>query len=314
MNNLNINLPYQPNATEFQNAFGDNLNAVGNSNVFGDPDPGMGNADMLQDDYLNAGGLLSRIIGTPESRRASVDRIAGNVRDTVKKVVSTPARVVSRVVGTKESRQKSREKIIGKLKTYYLAPSRGAFLGLVRLNVFGMASKLKEEKDKNSSKWDEMRNTKWAKWGGNRTELDSAVNKGSNLKPLTIKFKRNSNADGTGEIIVEYDEKRAKENGLDQYRYPTGVEEATALLTASAPIVVAALSLLGMKLDDKETQDNLEAQADDTLNELERQGGQKEEFINLPSSQNNIYWLYGGIGVLLIGGLSYYLWTLSKSK
>jgi hypothetical protein len=68
----------------------------------------------------------------------------------------------------------------GGVKKVVLAPSRNAYLLLVKLNVRGLASRLKKAIDKDKSKI----KAKWEKLGGNFTKLEKEINRGANKKAL----------------------------------------------------------------------------------------------------------------------------------
>lgn len=113
------------------------------------------------------------------------------------------------------------------VKTVGLAPGRGAFLGLLLLNVHGFATKLAKAIQKDSNK---VRGV-WEKLGGRYSELQNAVNKGKTKKQIF-------GIEGIGVIDPA---------------------TATAIATA-APIIAAIVSLLkSMNLND--------AQAEQVLNQ-----------------------------------------------
>jgi hypothetical protein len=110
----------------------------------------------------------------------------------------------------------------GGLKKIGLAPARGAFLLLVKLNVRGLATKLQQSIQKGSDKTKAF----WSKVGGNFDKLKAEINKGAKKKPLLgIKKKGIS-----GATSVEY-----LEEGI-------GIEPAT--LTAAAAAIAAASPIL----------------------------------------------------------------------
>lgn len=113
-------------------------------------------------------------------------------------------------------------------KKIALAPARGAFLSLIRLNVRGLATKLQQSIAKGSDKTKGF----WTKVGGDFDKLKSAVDKGAKKKPLLgIKKKKGIN----GATSVEYYLSLPEE-------YYIGVEPAT--LTAAAGFLAAASPIL----------------------------------------------------------------------
>jgi hypothetical protein len=107
----------------------------------------------LWDKYANplqklksAGDIASDVIGTPESRQASWDRIKTNVT------------TYSKLVG--------------------LAAPRASFYVLVTQNVFGLASKLNDEKKSNPENYNRIVYVEWPRLGGNSEKLIKAIDKG----------------------------------------------------------------------------------------------------------------------------------------
>lgn len=75
----------------------------------------------------------------------------------------------------------SRKKKKSTVKKIALSPGRNAFLGLVSLNVFGLASKLSKALEKNPG----ALKTQWEKkLGGNFDKLKKAISKGAGKKQL----------------------------------------------------------------------------------------------------------------------------------
>ncbi len=85
------------------------------------------------------------------------------------------------------------DKIAGAGKKVTLAPTRGSFSALVRLNVFGLASKLqmlkkKAPKSPKAKKgWIKAKAT-WLKFGGNLASLEKSIRKGAVKKPIAAKI------------------------------------------------------------------------------------------------------------------------------
>ena len=122
------------------------------------------------------------------------------------------------------------------LKTVSLAAPRNAFLGLLRLNLRGLASKLnRAPKDKVFRLWDRL--------GGKRSSLEKAISKGAQKKPLL-------GAKGTGKRIKRI---RGFSEGdylaLDKFnvQFNKNIGEpvtAAAVISAAAPILIAFTNLL----------------------------------------------------------------------
>jgi hypothetical protein len=113
-------------------------------------------------------------------------------------------------------------------KKIALAPARGAFLSLIRLNVRGLATKLQQSIAKGGDKTKGF----WTKVGGDFDKLKDAVNKGAKKKPLLgIKKKKGVNGVTDPEYYLSLPEE-----------YYLGVEPAT--LTAAAGFLAAASPIL----------------------------------------------------------------------
>lgn len=116
-----------------------------------------------------------------EAAASAAKRVVNKARDVTVSFTSWGAQGISdfvkdpqkflktEVASLKENAQKTWEAI----KTVSLAPARIAFIGLVKLNVFSLASRI-DESDK------EPLGEKWAQFGGNRTELFNAAKENAN--------------------------------------------------------------------------------------------------------------------------------------
>lgn len=272
---MNLNIPEQPQTVaEFQNAFGDELDNSG------------------WPEHLNGDGVISKLIGTKKSRAV--------VAEKLKKAspITAVKEVASKVVGTKESRAVVAGKVKSAVKTVGMAPSRSAFLGILAINGFGLATDLKKEKDGKTAKWKTIRDTKWAKWGGNRTELDKTVDNGSKRKALKLSFKKG--ADGTEET------------------YFNVAGETVALITASVPLLVAVFAAIGKKPDenvDAKTLTDLDTEAKSQAATTE--AAQKEQdVINATTPESEVsdsesplkmwLWIGGGLVVAALAGFFIY--------
>jgi hypothetical protein len=142
------------------------------------------------------------------------------------------------------------------VKKISLAPVRNAFLGLLRLNARGLATKLMKAIGKDESKTKKF----WEKLGGNFSKLKSAAQKGSTKKPLL-----GAKADKKGSI-----------NGANQVVYYDHMGEAHigslaavgTFLAAAAPALVAASKLF----KDLKVPDDGEPVADDDMEGLDPTG------------------------------------------
>ena len=123
-------------------------------------------------------------------------------------------------LGKREKRKKGKGKIWGFMKKIGLAPSRIAFLGMVRINLFGIAKKLYKSWQKDQG----ARLKKlWKKLGGNPAKLFKTIEKG------VARLKKKGKLKG----IAEYNQDLS---GL-------GVAPIAAVLAAAVPILTAVATL-----------------------------------------------------------------------
>lgn len=129
----------------------------------------------------------------------------------------------------RQERREERKAGSGVVKKVTLAPVRGAFLGLVALNVRGLATKINTL----ISKGDKDIKDFWLKLGGKYDKLIDAVNSGKGKKALFGKGKGVNGANQT-----EYDEE-----GIGAVTLAT----ATAAIAAAAPALLAISKLFNKK-------------------------------------------------------------------
>jgi hypothetical protein len=196
------------------------------------------------------------------------------------------------------------QKAVQKFKTLNLAPMRGAYLGLVAINMFGLASqaqKIKDEADKGNKdaikKWKRGTDT-WYKMGGNRTKFTDAIKKGSKKKAL---LKARKNADGTWENVA-------------------GADDA-ALIIAAASAVAAICKAFGGKPKEMTEGDQKPIDEAAAKNEAALQAGiQAEAEANIPESErdsgiggmSNKTWYIVGASAVGLAVLGFFL--LRKKK
>lgn len=139
-------------------------------------------------------------------------------------------------------RRKDRPKS-GRGKKVFLAPARGAFLTLVRLNVRGLATKLQQATSKSKKDVEEF----WKKMGGSFNKLNETVNKGAKKKALFGKGKGIKSPyfmDNQG-IMFTYGADFMPDNAISA-EPATATAIATALAAAS-PILLAVSKLFKKK-------------------------------------------------------------------
>ena len=192
-----------------------------------------------------------------------------------------------------------------------LAPSRVAYLGLLRINGLGLASQLNDLRQNDPKKFNEVL-AKWYRFGGDRNKLKKAINKGSKKRPILAKLRKGRGADGSEFDVFEFCASCPSfsfDGDNSEYYNLTGGEVA-GLITAATPIVVAMTKIIGKKppKTDSATMKNL---ADDARAMApDFQAGLKYESENpIPESDRDQegwpMWakaaLIGGGALLLIG-------------
>jgi hypothetical protein len=195
----------------------------------------------------------------------------------------------------------------GGLKKIGLAPARGAFLLLVKLNVRGLATKLQQSIQKGSDKTKAF----WSKVGGNFDKLKAEINKGAKKKPLLgIKKKGIS-----GATSVEYLEPGI---GIE----PATLTAAAAAIAAASPILLAVSKLFKSQsipegeedvISDDEKQDEPGLDPDGTgftVTDAEAGSGTKETPGILTTGFKPSPLMIGAIGLGALG----LLYILTKKK
>lgn len=185
---------------------------------------------------------------------------------------SAPKKLKDRVKGVVKKAVKGGKRV-------GLAPTRAAFLGLVALNIKGLASKLKKANSENSA---EVKNI-WGKFGGDYDQLIKIVNKGAARKS-----------------IGELDEIEVEGIGV------VTVATAAAAITEAAPVIAVFVGLfkkLKSTKDDKDggSVEDLEKTSSDALASEGLTPDDAKEAANAPEydkgTGSNKLLLYGGLGL-----------------
>lgn len=193
-------------------------------------------------------------------------------------------------------------------KVFY-SPARGAFIGLLRLNLWGLATILKKtafEVDKATTDSQSAPNYWWdvqARWrnawwnvGGSWSKFVSAVNAGSSKKP-TLVF-----------LAPAKIKQKLRDKGIRGYAENSGIGEvATATaLTAAAAIITALTPLIIATIQNSRAKKGAASEPVEYIFEEDFQGGGVEESgnldLSLTDSQGNITTAgYGLIGIGVLG-------------
>lgn len=166
---------------------------------------------------------LYQLSGVDEIGKINFKKVTNNIKSAVKDTRGAVKQVIKDI-------PKTADKLAQGTKTISLAIPRNAFLGLVKLNVNGFATKLKKLLDKKG----EFEGFEfWQKIGGNRTDLKNAVLSGATKKAILSGV--NEENDSFNEIFKGY--------SGDVYVGAEPVSTTTALASAT-PVIVIVLQTL----------------------------------------------------------------------
>lgn len=175
---------------------------------------------------------LYKLSGVDEIGKISFKKVTSNIKNAVKDTKGAVKEVIKKIPDTAKDLAQG-------TKTISLAIPRNAFLGLVKLNVNGFATKLKKVLDKKG----EFEGFEfWQKIGGNRTDLKNAVLSGSTKKALLSGVQEEN--DSFNEIFKGY--------SGDTYIGVEPVSTATALASATPVIVIVLETLKKFGINDAE--------------------------------------------------------------
>jgi hypothetical protein len=183
-------------------------------------------------------------------------------------------------------------------KRVALSPSRSAFLGLIKLNYRGLASRMGAFLDRDPNNWKKLEK-KYCTLGGGADSLRKSVNQGKNKKPLLCgaRCKAKLPANFSGYSL----------DGLDfDYNYPTGAEETAAAAATASPILASigatltAISAITSPASDiandiKSVVEKDEEEDDKSLTPDEREAAEKN-FENAENAVNNATEQTAGFG------------------
>lgn len=189
---------------------------------------------------------LYKLSGVDEIGKINFKKVTNSVKNAVKDTKGGLKQVVNKIPDTAK-------KLAQGTKTISLAIPRNAFLGLVKLNVNGFATKLKKLLDKKG----EFEGFEfWQKIGGNRTDLKNAVLSGAKKKAILSGVQEEK--DSFNEIFKGY--------SGEVYVGAEPVSTTTALASATPVIVIVLETLkkfgINSPEDIKEVADTLKGASD----------------------------------------------------
>lgn len=188
------------------------------------------------------------------------------------------------------------------------APARAAFIALMRINIFGLASVLKKtafEVDSATTAKQSAPNFWWdvqARWrnawynlGGDWWKLVAAINKGSSRRPLgkdiaPKKIKNKLNELGIGSIGI---------GAID----PVTLTAAATIIAALTPLVMQTLSLVSAKKTNNTQNESVEFINVDGSGDTGGSGSKDEDGFFTDADGNLTTAGYGTIGAVLMLGL-----------
>ena len=175
---------------------------------------------------------LYKLSGVDEIGKINFKKVTNSIKTAVKDTKGAVKQVIKDIPATAD-------KLAQGTKTISLAIPRNAFLGLVKLNINGFATKLKKLLD---AKGEFEGFSFWEKIGGNRTDLKNAVLSGSTKKALL------SGIDEENETFNEL----FKGYSGETYIGVEPVSTATALASATPVIVIVLETLKKFGINDVE--------------------------------------------------------------
>lgn len=211
--------------------------------------------------------------------------------------------------GGKTSRGECRSELGGNIftrgaKRVSLAPARGAFLQLVRLNYRGLASRLNRAKFNEPKIYNEAI-SKFVKLGGSANAFKKAIDAAKNKKPIICgskckdKFKLNFAGNISLDEQIFFDE-------FPDYGYHN-VEPTTivAIVGAASAILVPIINTVSRSRATKEELRLNEQEAENTKEILEEQGKQEQEKAEAQAKMIKSLMVGGSIilGVLVTGAI-----------
>lgn len=134
----------------------------------------------------------------------------------------------------KEKIGKGLKKVGRAVKTAALAPARGAFLGLLRLNFRGSASRFNLLNDEGEKRFFE----KWEKMGGKKDAVQRAIDAGKGKKPLACGKKCRAKAGKNPQLPTD---------SQSDFANLTGAEETAALIAAGGGVLSTMIKVVGDK-------------------------------------------------------------------
>ncbi len=174
-------------------------------------------------------------------------------------------------LGALGKRKKRKSKIWNFIKKIGLAPVRASFLLLVRINLFGLASKMKQGLAK-GAKILQL----WKKLGGKADKLKKAILKGAAIREKRLAKKKAKGIKGADDLSLAE---------ADSILGALGAAPLAAVLAAAVPVVTAVLTVLKksgvMKKGDKDSE-VLAKNADAAEQNLEKkiETGQANQVVN----------------------------------
>jgi hypothetical protein len=189
---------------------------------------------------------LYKLSGVDEIGKISFKKVTNNIKNAVADTKGAVKEVIKKIPDTAKDLAQG-------TKTISLAIPRNAFLGLVKLNVNGFATKLKKVLDKKG----EFEGFEfWQKIGGDRTELKNVVLSGATKKAILSGVQEENNS---------FDELFEGYSG-NVYVGAEPVSTATALASATPVIVIVLETLKKFGInnieDIKEVSDTLKGASD----------------------------------------------------
>lgn len=169
----------------------------------------------------------------------------------------------------------ARKKAFGFFKKVNLAPSRGAFLLLVRTNIFKLANRMAKAWIHNPEALKNM----WKSFGGRPDKLKDAIKAGSKKKPeLSSKVNGVTGISGMDTAPgVDQMEEMEVNGTMGEVEGIGSAVAIAAAIAAATPIVVAVIKIIGKSKDDQNSSEDAADVADAAGESAERFSESQEE-------------------------------------
>lgn len=266
-------------------------------------------------------------------KRATINTAKDIKKDTVKEAKVVKREAIKAAGGTTLGKAAKVVKKVG------LSPVRNAFLSLLKLNVFWLARRFSQIKEKRPSEYAKLL-AKWKSFGGNTDVLEKQVSIGKDKKPPLVGKKGMDKKETTNSASGKNDYAIGEYGYVDTSTYYNAVGETVAGIIAAAGTFMAAIAPILKSNKDIASEDpqnpdtNIpdgKEQANQTIDDLDVPDDVKAKMKAdiasgktlddvlvengiAPDSESNNKMLYWGLGILGVGIITFVSIKLFSKK